>query len=167
MTDDKPVSPPLWDRLPKYIRGTRIRTSTAILVVLFVVLMAWYQDLRQQFVPQEERRYGPTAGPTETTPPAANQPWVSGTTTLTRPPSSTTMPSTTPSGSSGAPSSGPSVSGSAAPRPGQPTASGQVPSGTTTVTIPSPTAPTVPQPGGPETGTTAPGGAPTTTVAPG
>ncbi len=42
----RPVRPPIWDLVPKYIRGTRIRTSTAFLVLVFVACGYVYLHLR-------------------------------------------------------------------------------------------------------------------------
>jgi hypothetical protein len=60
--------PPVWAMLPKYIRGTRIRTSTALLTVLYVLLLWWFLDLRDEFVPAEVRTGTPAPAVTTTAP---------------------------------------------------------------------------------------------------
>ncbi|TWS19367.1 hypothetical protein FK529_09170 [Tsukamurella asaccharolytica] len=148
--------PSAWQRVPKTIPHTRARTSTVVLVLLFLGLMWWYLDLYAQFVPEEQRRTGQTPVAT-TTAPAREAPTYDGPTTTPSPTPSSAVPSRGEVGESGAPSS--TVPGSS----GEPT------------TAPARTATTTSAPGGIVLpggatlpgGTTEPptsGGAPTTTV---
>ncbi|WP_019202697.1 hypothetical protein [Tsukamurella sp. 1534] len=154
----KRLSPPLWDRLPKHIPHTRARTSTVILLVLFVLLLWWYLTLRDEFVPIEEQKTGkPAATSSETQAPVrpettdSRTPW----TESSPAPSSRagTSGSTVPSGASatGVPS-GDRESTDGAPSSGTTTANG----------IPIPGIGTVPLPTRPGQGEPSTGGAPTT-----
>lgn len=154
------ILPAAWERIPKTIPHTRARTSTVVLLLLFVGLLWWYLDLYAQFVPEEQRRTGQTPVATTTAPAQEEPTYDAPVTTTPRAPSSTVRPSGAP-GESGAPSS--TVPG----RSGEPGSS--APAGATTTT----TSPGgivlpggVPVPGLPGASTEPPasGGAPTTTV---
>lgn len=155
--------PTVWERIPKTIPHTRARTSTVVLLLLFVGLMWWYLNLYAQFVPEEQRRTGQTPVATTTAPVQEQPRYEEPRTTSTRVPSSAVPPSGAP-GESGAPSS--TVPGGSAER--EPS--------TTGVTTPSSTASGgivlpggLPLPGLPGATTEPPasGGAPTTAVPPG
>ena len=160
-TEPTRVLPAAWERIPKTIPHTRARTSTVVLLLLFVGLLWWYLDLYAQFVPEEQRRTGQTPVATTTAPVQEEPTYEAPLTTTTRAPSSTVRPSGAP-GESGAPSStvaGASSAPSEGPRTGPTSSSPEIAiPGIGTLTVPgAPGATTVPP---------ASGGAPTTAVPP-
>ncbi|KXP07810.1 hypothetical protein [Tsukamurella pseudospumae] len=161
-----PQRPTPWERLPKTIPHTRARTSTAILILVFLGLSWWYLSLRDQFVPVEVQRFGtqaPATAPRTTAEPTYDEPTVrSSPARSSAAASSGASGAAEPSGS-GAPSTtvpGGSVEPRTAPSGGT-TVDGTTPGG---IVLPGGATIPLPVPGAQNTEVPTSGGAPTTTV---
>ncbi|MBS4101609.1 hypothetical protein [Tsukamurella paurometabola] len=153
----------VWARIPKTIPHTRARTSTVVLMLVFLGLMWWYLELYAQFVPKEQRRTGQPPAATSTAPATAEPTYETPvSTTPSRVPSSA-APSSDEAGESGPPSSTvPGRTGGQGPAStGGPTSGIVSSSG---IVFPGVTLPGLP---GATTEPPASGGAPTTTGPPG
>lgn len=103
-TDDHDPKRTLWSRIPRHLLGGRVRTTTAVMVLLFVGLLALYGQRVDHYAQVDAADATRTAAPRTT--PSTTEEYVPETTTTRRPtsssaPSSTTGTTTTTDGQDG------------------------------------------------------------------